>query len=155
MWVYRIPCGKQDGISQQDWKNTANTTAEEILISQPLWSTPTSRTIKSTGRQLNSSHPSTHGIPDASERPSRSSSTTLFHRTSVSTSAIFGDPNYGPKDLLYPKSTDHLRLRDVPHPKSTTIPPPVLVNNLFSSVSTRCSPRIPVPPVSRLRASTH
>ena len=29
--------------------------------------------------QLNSSHPSTRGIPDASERPSRYSSTILFH----------------------------------------------------------------------------
>ena len=107
---------------QQDWKNTERTAAEEILRSQPLWSTPTSRTIKSTGRQLNSSHPSTHGIPDASERPSRSSSTTLFHRTSVSSSVIFGDPYYGSKDLLYPKSTTQPRLRDLLHPKSTALP---------------------------------
>ena len=37
--------------------------------------------------------------------------------------------------------------------KSTTLPPPVLVNNWFSSVSTHSSPptpRIPVPSVSRL-----
>ena len=74
--------------------------------------------------------PSTHGIPDTPERPMRSSSTTLFHRTSVSTSVIFGDPYYGPKDLLYPKSTTQPRLRDLLHPKSTTL----------SSVSTHSSP---------------
>ena len=42
----------------------------------------------------------THDIPDASERPSRSSSTTLYPRTSASTSATFGNPYYGQKDLL-------------------------------------------------------
>ena len=61
--------------------------------------------LRTGGRQLNLSHPSTHGIPNASERPSRSSSTTLFHshRTSVSTSAIFGDRYYTLKDLLISK----------------------------------------------------
>ena len=76
--------GKQDGISQRDWETIEHTAEQEILRSQPLWTTPTSKTTKSTGRQLNSSHPSTHGIPDVSERPSRSSSMILFHRISVS-----------------------------------------------------------------------
>ena len=62
-------------------------------------------------------------------------------RNTVSTSAIFGDPYYGPKDLLYPKSTTQSRLRDLLHPtcKSTTLPSPVLANNWFSSVSTHSS----------------
>ena len=47
---------------------------------------------------------------------------------------------YGPKDLLYPKSTSHPRPRDLLHPKSTILPPPVLANNWFSSVSTHSSP---------------
>ena len=70
----------------------------------------------------------------------RYSSTTLFHRTSVSSSVIFGDPYYGPKDLLYTKSTTQPRLRYVLHPKSTTLPPRVLANNWYSSVSTHSSP---------------
>ena len=61
---------KQDGISLRDLKNTA----------------------KSTGRQPNSSHLSTHSTQDASGRPSKCSSTTQFHKTSVSSSVMFGDP---------------------------------------------------------------
>ena len=38
-------------------------------------------------------------------------------------------PYYGPKDLLYPTSTTQPRLRDLLHPKPTTLPTPVLVNN--------------------------
>ena len=102
---------------------------------------------------------STHSTSDASERPSRFSSITLFHRTSVSTSAIFGDPFYGLKDLLYPKSTSQPRLRDLLHPKSYTLPLPVLVNKWFSSVSTH-SPPLPhckdhSCTVSRLHDTTH
>ena len=65
----------------------------------------------------------THGTPDASERPSRSSNTTLCHRTSAFSSATFGDQYYRLKDLLYPKSTTHTRLRDRLYPKSTTLLP--------------------------------
>ena len=108
----RIPCEcgictsvKQDKISLRDLKNIEHTAAEEILRNHLSSSTPISRTTTSTGRQPNSSHLSTHGIPDASQRPSTFSSTTQFHKTLVSSSAIFGDPYYGPKDLLYPKST--------------------------------------------------
>ena len=82
---------------------------------------------------------STHDIPYALERPSRSSSTTLFQRTSVFTSAIFGNPYYWPKDLLYPPfqppsppcllTTDSVQWAHAPPPP----PPP---------------PSIPVPPVS-------
>ena len=81
------------------------------------------KTTKSTGRQPNSSHPSTHGTPDASERPSRSSNTTLCHRTSAFSSATFGDQYYRLKDLLYPKSITHTRLKDRLYPKSTTLLP--------------------------------
>ena len=95
---------KQDEISRRDLKNIEHTAAEEILRNHLSSSTPISRTTTLTGRQPNSSHlhvsVSTHGIPDTSERTSKFSST-----TSVSSSAIFGDPYYGPKDLLYPKST--------------------------------------------------
>ena len=119
--------------------------------------TPTSRTTKSTGRQPNSSLLSTHGTPDASRRPSKSSSTTLFHRTSVSSSAIFGDPYYGPRDLLYPKSTTQPRLRDLLHPKSTNLPSPSLCLLTTDSVqwahTPPPTPRIPVPPVTRLHTS--
>ena len=91
---------KQDEISLRDLKNIEHTAAEEILRNHLSSSTPSSRTTTSTGRQPNSSHLSTHGIPDASERPSKFSSTTQVHKTSVSSSAIFGDPYYGPRDLL-------------------------------------------------------
>ena len=130
----------------------------------PLWSTPTSRTTKSTGRQLNSSHPSTHDIPDASERPSRSSSTTLLHGTYVlhqwylatptTERRIFyiqspqPNPDWGISYILsQPPSlplcllpTDSVQWAHTPLPPPP-IPPP--------------TPRIPVPPVSRLHASTH
>ena len=104
-------------------KITEHTAAEEISRSPPSSSTRTSRTTKSTGRQPNSSHPSTHGTPDASERPSRSSNTTLCHRTSAFSSATFGDQYDRLKDLLYPKSKTHTRLRDRLYPKSTTLLP--------------------------------
>ena len=68
-------------------------------------------------------HPSTHGTPDASERPSQSSNTTLCHRTSAFSSATFGDQYYRLKDLLYPKFIIHTRLRDRLYPKSTTLHP--------------------------------
>ena len=119
----RCTSGKLNATSPPDWRNTEHTAAEEILRSPPSSSTHTSRTTKSTGRQPNSSHPSTHGTPDASERPSRSSNTTLCHRTSAFSSATFGDQYYRLKDLLYPKSTTHTRLRDRLYPKSTTLLP--------------------------------
>ena len=81
-----------------------------------------------------------NGTPDASERPSRSSNTTLCHRTSAFSSATFGDQYYRLKDLLYPKSITHTRLRDRLYPKSTTLLPLCLLNNWFSSVSTHSSP---------------
>ena len=108
--INQIPATQREYTrSQRDWKNTEHTAADKILRSQPLWCTPTSRTTKidwQTAQLI------THINTDASEGSSRSSSTTLFHRISVSTSAIFGDPYYGPKDLLYPKSTTHPTLRD-------------------------------------------
>ena len=69
--VAKSTSGKQDGISQRDWKNTEHTAAEDILISQPL----NCEALPHQGqpnrlalRQLNSSHPSnrTHGIPQTS-----------------------------------------------------------------------------------------
>ena len=121
-------------VSLRDLKNTEHTAAEEILRSHLLSNTPTSRTTKSTGRQPNSSHLSTHGIADTSWRPSKFSSTTQFHKTSVSSSVTFCDPYYGPKDI-YSKSTTQPRLRDLLH-QSTTLPPLCFANNWFSSVST-------------------
>ena len=43
--VAKSTSGKQDGISQRDWKNTEHTATEEILRSQSLWSTLTLSTL--------------------------------------------------------------------------------------------------------------
>ena len=100
--------------------------------------------------QLNSSHLSTHGIPDASERPSRSSSTTLFHRTSVSTPAIFGDRFY----IQSPQPTPDWGISSILSQPPSHLP--VLVNNWFSSVSTHSSPpHSKDPSPTRLHISTH
>ena len=74
--------------------------------------------------------------PDASERPSRSSNTTLCHRTSAFSSATFGDQYYRLKDLLYPKSITHTRLRDRLYPKSTTLLPLCLLGGWVGGPNT-------------------
>ena len=100
--VYRIPCECCHVYIRETGRNrptrlkehrAQSIDAEEISRSQPLWSTSTSMTTNLTGRPrrpLSPSYPSTHGIPDASERPSRSSSITPYPKTSASTSTIFG-----------------------------------------------------------------
>ena len=98
---------KQDVISLQDLKNIEHTAAEEILRNHLSSSTPYQGPPHWLAGSPTQSHLSTHGIPDASERPSTFSSTTQFHKTiGLLSSAIFGDPYYGPKDLLYPKSNN-------------------------------------------------
>ena len=72
--------------------------------------------------------------------------TTLFHRTSDSTSAIFGDPYYRPRifDIQSPQPTPDWGISYIPS-QPPSLPPPVLVNNWFSSVSTHSSPPPPPP----------
>ena len=57
-----------------------------------------------TAQQHNSSQTSTTGFPTDFERPLKSTSMTLYHRTLVSTSAIFGAPSshLSPMGPLYP-----------------------------------------------------
>ena len=86
-----------------------------------------------------------HGIPEVSAIEMFN----LFHITSVSTSVIFGDPYYGPKDLLYPKSTTP-QTEGSHTSKPTTLPPLVLVNNWLSSVSTHSTPPLPHSPTQRI-----
>ena len=136
---------KQDKISLRDFKNIEHTAAEEILRNHLSSSTPISRTTTSTGRHT-SSHLSTHGIPDASERPSKFSSTTLFYKTSVSSSAIFGDRSPQPNP---DRGISYILSRNNPPP-----PPCACLQLIHFSEHTLLPYQSPVPSASRQHTST-
>ena len=95
------------GIFPPDSKSTEPTADRETTTSQQLSSTHTPQTTRSTGTRHNSSQTSTTGFPTDFERLLKSTSMTLYHRTLVSTSAIFGAPSshLSPMGPLYPRTT--------------------------------------------------
>ena len=70
---------------------------------------------------------------------SKSSNTTLFHRTSGFFICDIWRPLLRIKGSISKVHNPTPRLRDLLHPKSTTLPPPVLINNWCGSVSTPTS----------------
>ena len=78
--VERCTSVRRVGSCPSHSKNTSPTDAGATMTNQQSSSIHTARTTPSTGKQLNSSFPSTDGFRDASEKPLKSTSMTLSPR---------------------------------------------------------------------------